>query len=52
MWKLIRKKKSPTSSLLTCTDFFGYFKDPGNPTDVSYIADDDLDERIRMTMIY
>ena len=47
MWKLIRKNKSPTSSLLTCTDFFEYFKDLGNPSDVSYVADDDIYERIR-----
>ena len=42
MWKLIRNNKSPTSSLLTCTDFFEYLKDPGNPSDVSYVADDDI----------
>ena len=47
MWKLIRKNKSPTSSLLTCTDFFEYFKDLGNPSDLSYVADDDMYERIR-----
>ena len=47
MWELIRKNKSPTSFLLTCTGVFEYFKDLGNPTDVSYIADDDIYERIR-----
>ena len=46
MWKLIRKNKSPTSSLLTCTDFFEYFKDLGNPSDVSYVADDNIYKRI------
>ena len=47
MWKLIRKNKSPTSSLSTCTYLFEYFKDLGNPSDVSYVADDDIYERIR-----
>ena len=47
MWKLIWKNKSPTSLLLICTDFFEYFKDQGNLTDVSYIVDDDINERIR-----
>ena len=47
LWELIRNNKSPTSSLLTCTDFFEYFKNLGNPSDVLYIADDDIYERIR-----
>ena len=42
------KNKSHTSSFLTCTDFVEYFKDLGNPTDVSYIADDHIYERIRI----
>ena len=40
MWRLIRKNKSPTTSLLTY--FSVYCKDLGNPSDVSYVADDDI----------
>ena len=49
-WKLLRSNRPKCSSVasLTGDDFFEYFRKLGNPEDVTYIADDDVYEYVRL----